>query len=71
MLHTLYKPLTLSFRMNKQEIKGKNEQLEGKIRGDVGKVAGNRTEQVKGKAEELKGTVREAIGRTARKIDQE
>jgi uncharacterized protein YjbJ (UPF0337 family) len=57
--------------MNKQEIKGKNEQLEGKIRGDVGKVAGNRTEQVKGKAEELKGTVREAIGRTARKIDQE
>ena len=56
--------------MNKQEIRGKNEQLEGKLRGEVGKITSNRTEQVKGKAEELKGSVRETIGRTARKIDE-
>jgi len=57
--------------MNKQEIKGKKEKFEGKLRGEAGKITDNRKEQVKGKAEELKGTVREAVGRTARKIDEE
>jgi uncharacterized protein YjbJ (UPF0337 family) len=57
--------------MNKQEIKGKNEQIEGKVRGEVGRITDDKTEQVKGKAEEIKGTVREAVGKAARKIDEE
>jgi uncharacterized protein YjbJ (UPF0337 family)/regulator of replication initiation timing len=57
------------FDLNKQEVKGRKEQAEGKLRGEVGKKAGDWEEQIKGKAEEVKGTVREAVGRTARKID--
>jgi uncharacterized protein YjbJ (UPF0337 family)/regulator of replication initiation timing len=56
--------------LNKQEVKGREEQAEGKSRGAKGKKAGDWEEQIKGKAEEVKGTVREAVGRTARKIDE-
>jgi uncharacterized protein YjbJ (UPF0337 family)/regulator of replication initiation timing len=56
--------------LNKQEVKGRQEQTEGKLRGEAGKKAGDLEEQIKGKAEEVKGTVREAVGRTARKIDE-
>lgn len=56
--------------LNKQEVKGRQEQAEGKSRGAKGKKAGDWEEQIKGKAEEVKGTVREAVGRTARKIDE-
>jgi uncharacterized protein YjbJ (UPF0337 family)/regulator of replication initiation timing len=56
--------------LNKQEVKGRQEQAEGKLRGAAGKKAGDWEEQVQGKAEEIKGTVREAVGRTARKIDE-
>jgi uncharacterized protein YjbJ (UPF0337 family) len=57
--------------MNKQEIKGKQEQVEGKVRGKVGAITGDTTEQVEGKAEEITGSVREFVGKTARKIDEE
>jgi uncharacterized protein YjbJ (UPF0337 family) len=57
--------------MNKQEIRGKKEQLEGQLRGAAGRATGDTTEQVKGKAQEIEGTVREAVGKTARKIDEE
>jgi uncharacterized protein YjbJ (UPF0337 family) len=57
--------------MNKQEIKGKEEQIEGKLRGKAGAITGDTTEQVKGKAEEVTGSVREFVGKTARKIDEE
>jgi uncharacterized protein YjbJ (UPF0337 family) len=57
--------------MNKQEIKGKKEQIEGRAREEVGVIAGDRTEQVKGEAEQVKGKVREAVGKAARKIDEE
>ena len=35
--------------MNKQEIKGKNEQLEGKLHGEMGKIAGDGMEGGQGK----------------------
>jgi uncharacterized protein YjbJ (UPF0337 family) len=57
------------FDLNKQEVKGRRERAEGKLRGEAGKNAADLEEQIKGKAEEVKGTVREAVGRTARKID--
>jgi len=56
--------------LNKQEVKGREEQAEGKLRGEAGKKAGDWEEQILGKAQEVKGTVREAVGRTARKMDE-
>ncbi len=53
--------------MNKQELKGKGEQMKGKIREEVGKLTGNKTEQLRGKIEQTKGKAREKIGRLNRK----
>ncbi len=53
--------------MNKQELKGKGEQVKGRIRQGVGKLTGNRAEQLRGKIEQTKGKAREKIGRIERK----
>jgi uncharacterized protein YjbJ (UPF0337 family) len=63
------KPLS-AIEMNKQEVKGRQEQADGKLRGEAGKKAGNLEDQIMGKAQEVKGTLREAVGRTARRIDE-
>jgi uncharacterized protein YjbJ (UPF0337 family) len=56
--------------LNKQEVKGRQEQADGKLRGEAGKRAGNLEERIMGKAQEVQGTLREAVGRTARRIDE-
>lgn len=49
--------------MNKQERKGTRKRVAGKIREEVGKLTGNKTQQVKGKIEQVEGKVRQKIGR--------
>ncbi len=49
--------------MNKQELKGKGKQIEGKVREEVGKLTGNKGEQLKGKIQQVEGKAREKVGK--------
>ncbi len=53
--------------MSKEEVKGKNKQIQGKMRDQVGKLTNNREEQVKGKIEKVQGKAQEEIGKVKRK----
>ena len=53
--------------MNKQEAKGKREQVTGKVREEIGKFTNNKTEQLKGKIEQAEGKIREGIGKVQQK----
>jgi uncharacterized protein YjbJ (UPF0337 family) len=44
------------------QIRGRVEELKGKVRGDVGDAVDNRSEHVKGRTEELKGKARKKFG---------
>jgi uncharacterized protein YjbJ (UPF0337 family) len=54
--------------MNKDQIKGKAERLEGRTKEVVGFVTSKRTTQVEGAIERAKGTVRETIGDLKQKL---
>ena len=43
-------------------VKGAGKELEGKIRGALGDLTDNESEQVKGKAQELKGKAQQKLG---------
>jgi uncharacterized protein YjbJ (UPF0337 family) len=48
--------------------KGKRKQTEGKIREEVGKLTGDKSERIKGKMEQVEGKVQEDIGKVKKKI---
>ncbi len=43
-------------------VEGSTEELEGKIRGDVGDALDDHSEHLKGRAQELKGKTKKKIG---------
>ncbi len=53
--------------MNQDEVKGKGKQITGKVREEIGKATGDKSEQVKGKIEQVGGKVQEEIGKAKRK----
>ena len=53
--------------MNDDEINGKIEKTKGKVREEIGKITGDKSEQIKGKVEQVKGKVQEEIGKAKRK----
>jgi uncharacterized protein YjbJ (UPF0337 family) len=67
-LHSFIKfRICLMAMSNEDEKKGKNKQIEGEIREDVGILTGNRKEQVKGKIQKIEGKVQEEIGKAKKK----
>jgi uncharacterized protein YjbJ (UPF0337 family) len=56
--------------MSRDERKGKEKQIKGKIREEVGIIRGNRKEQLKGQVEQAEGKAREDIGKAKRKLKE-
>jgi uncharacterized protein YjbJ (UPF0337 family) len=56
--------------MSRDERKGKEKQIKGKVREDVGIIRGNRKEQLKGQVEQAEGKAREDIGKAKRKLKE-
>ena len=56
--------------MSEEEAKGKNLKMRGKIREEVGKITGDKSEQIKGKAEQVKGKIQEEVGKAKRKAQE-
>ena len=52
----------LNDRGLENQTKGTAKELEGKVRGTVGDITDNESEQVKGKAKELEGKVQKKFG---------
>ncbi len=52
----------------KQRVKGKAEELKGRVKKNDAKTAGNRSKQVRGAAEELKGKARNAAGKASSSV---
>jgi uncharacterized protein YjbJ (UPF0337 family) len=56
--------------MSRDERKGKEKQIKGKVREEVGIIRGNRKEQLKGQVEQAEGKAREDIGKAKRKLKE-
>ena len=54
--------------MSKTELEGKRKRVEGAVREEVGKVAGDKSEEVRGKGEKVEGRLEEAVGKAKRKL---
>ena len=54
--------------MNKDELKGKAENLKGRAKEAAGALTGNKQTEAEGMAERAKGAVREKIGEVKREI---
>lgn len=48
--------------VNKDEMKGKGEQVKGRAQQAWGDVTGDQSDKLKGKGEEVKGKAREKLG---------
>ena len=57
--------------MSSEEKKGKEAQVKGKIREEVGKLKGDKNEQIKGKAEQVVGKIHEEVGKAKKKVAEE
>jgi uncharacterized protein YjbJ (UPF0337 family) len=49
--------------MNKDEIKGKMKEVEGRIQEKIGEVTGNKEEQLKGVGKNTEGRLQEGVGK--------
>ena len=52
-------------------VKGAGKELEGKVRGALGDLTDNESEQVKGKAQELKGKAQQKLGEAQDRLADE
>ena len=52
-------------------VKGAGKELEGKVRGAIGDLTDNTSEQVKGKAQELKGKAQQKLGKAQERVADE
>ena len=57
--------------MSSEEKKGKEAQVKGKIREEVGKLKGDKNEQIKGNAEQVVGKIHEEVGKAKKKVAEE
>ena len=56
--------------MSEEESRGKNLRIKGKIREEVGKITGDKSEQIEGKAEQAIGKIREEAVKAKRKAQE-
>ena len=56
--------------MNNSEIKGKVEQVQGKIKQGIGNATGDADLRDEGRADEATGEVREAAGKVKRNVGE-
>ncbi|MCP1715685.1 uncharacterized protein YjbJ (UPF0337 family) [Methanocalculus alkaliphilus] len=56
--------------IKQDEIKGRGKQIKGKVREEVGKLTGDRTEQLEGTIELVKGKGQKEIGAIKRKAKE-
>ena len=54
---------------DEEEAKGKNLKIRGKIREEVGKITGDKSEQIEGKAEQAIGKILGEAGKAKKKIE--
>lgn len=52
-------------------VKGAGKELEGKVRGALGDLTDNTSEQIKGKAQELKGKAQQKLGEAQQRVADE
>jgi uncharacterized protein YjbJ (UPF0337 family) len=57
-------------RMHRDEIKGKVEQGQGKVKQAIGKATADERLRDEGRADEIAGEAREDVGRAKRKIGE-
>lgn len=48
--------------MNKDQIKGRAKEAEGKLKDDAGAIVGNKKLEAKGKAEQVVGKIQASVG---------
>jgi uncharacterized protein YjbJ (UPF0337 family) len=54
--------------MNRDDIKGKGEEIKGEVKEKFGKATGDRSTQAEGMADKAKGKVRQGVGSAKREI---
>ena len=57
--------------MNRDQIRGKAENLKGRAKEAAGAVTGNKGRQAEGLAERVGGAVREKLGQAKSKVDRD
>ena len=57
--------------MNKDEIKGKVQNLKGRAKQAAGAMSGDHRVEAEGSVERLKGAAQEAIGKAKRRVNEE
>jgi uncharacterized protein YjbJ (UPF0337 family) len=57
--------------MNKDELKGKMENLKGRAKEAIGSVTGNKEKQAEGTAERIQGAGREKVGEVKRDVSRD
>ena len=56
--------------MNKDELKGKGEKIEGQAKGAIGAATGDKAKEAEGLGDRFRGAVREKVGEAKEKIEQ-
>jgi uncharacterized protein YjbJ (UPF0337 family) len=59
----------LNERGLENQIEGTAKEMKGKIRGDLGDLTDNESEEIKGRFDEFEGKVQKNVGKTERKLD--
>jgi uncharacterized protein YjbJ (UPF0337 family) len=59
----------LNERGLENQIEGTAKEMKGKVRGDLGDLTDNESEEIKGRFEEFEGKVQKNVGKTERKLD--
>ena len=57
--------------MNKDELKGKAENLKGRVKEAMGSITGNKEKEAEGMVDRVKGATREKIGKAKDEVSRE
>jgi uncharacterized protein YjbJ (UPF0337 family) len=57
--------------MNRDEIKGKYEEIKGEVKQKIGETTGDRSTQAEGMVDEAKGHARQGVGKVEEKLERE
>ena len=60
----------LETRGVENQVKGTAQEMEGKVRGDLGDATDNTSEHIKGRAKELEGKIQKNFGKGERSADE-
>jgi uncharacterized protein YjbJ (UPF0337 family) len=57
--------------MNKDELKGKGENLKGRVKEAAGSLSGDKRTQAEGTFDRVSGAVREKVGKAKREVSRD